>query len=170
MHTDSIPEPTETTQQAQSPTGKNTGAEHLPSTGARRPRLRSFTTSRAFVLFIAMQAPAAHPAAPAFGSGALHPSPTVAQNAVLENRAKTVAARVAVPNTIRAYGDVVNYLRGIPREWRAWCEAGPGVSVFGHMTPPNKEVYSVLVTPEKLEIFVSTHYVLRGKLTTKGEV
>ena len=117
-----------------------------------------------------MQAPTAHPADPAFSSGALHPSPTVAQNAVLENRAKTVAARVAVPNTIRAYGDVVNYLRGIPREWRAWCEAGPGVLVLGHMTPPNKEVYNVLVTPEKLEIFVSTHYVLRGKLTTKGEV
>jgi hypothetical protein len=88
----------------------------------------------------------------------------------LEVRAATVAARAAVPNTTQAYGDCVNYQRGIPKEWFAWCQAGPGVSVYGLVTPLNKEVYNALVTPEKLEMFIVTHLSLRGKLTTKGKV
>lgn len=122
-----------------------------------------------------MQAPAVPPAAPAFGSpafgsGALHVSQSVAHAAFSELRAATVAARAAVPNTTQAYGDSVNFERGIPREWWAWCQAGPGVDVCGHVTPSNKEVYNALVTPEKVEMFVVTHFALRGKLSTKGKV
>ena len=111
-----------------------------------------------------MQAPAVPLAAPAFGSGALNVSPTAAHIVFPELRAATVAARAAVPNTTQAYGDSVNYERGIPREWWAWCQAGPGVDVAGHVTPPNKEVYNALVTPEKVEMPVVTHFALRGQV------
>jgi len=85
-------------------------------------------------------------------------------------RAATLAARADVPNTSRAYGDSINYSSGIPKEWREWTQAGPGVVVFGLMTPPNKVVYNALVTPEKVETYLAMHLALRGKISRTGKV
>jgi hypothetical protein len=85
-------------------------------------------------------------------------------------RARTLKAREHVPNTKKAYGDTVFYTFGNPLEWNSWCLAGPGTVVYGVETSRTKVVYNALVTPEKVQQFMTEHLIKRELRTPQGRV
>lgn len=79
-------------------------------------------------------------------------------------------ARLHAPNTARAYGDTTYMRRGPPKEWEAWCRAGPCVVVYGVVTQSSKVIYNTLVTPEKVELFLLEHLTKRPMMTSTEKV
>lgn len=79
-------------------------------------------------------------------------------------RAQVLEHRPA--NTKSSYGDVVNLSSGPALEWKTWCAAGPGVLIYGHVTPFDKVPYDVIVTPDKKNQYLSTHVSVRPELNS----
>lgn len=83
-----------------------------------------------------------------------------------EERARVVAARPE--GTTRAYGDA-DCTKGCTREWAEWCAAAPGSSLHGVAMDLEKPIYSVLVTPDKVEEFLGKYYTVRPRLNAQRE-
>ena len=76
---------------------------------------------------------------------------------VLENRKR---------NTKSSYGDTATLTSGPAKEWSTWCAAGPGVTVYGLMTPPEKVIYDTIVTTAKKTEYLANHVSKRPQLTS----
>ena len=65
-----------------------------------------------------------------------------------------------VPDSVRTEGQPI-------KEWRQWCDAGPGpCTLNGVPLPASKEVFTHLVTPKKIDLYVA-YLIKRPKKRTK---
>ncbi len=69
-------------------------------------------------------------------------------------------------DTKSSYGDTATLTSGPAKEWSTWCAAGPGVIVYGLMTPPEKVVYDTIVTTGKKTEYLANHVSKRPQLTS----
>ena len=76
---------------------------------------------------------------------------------VLDNRKR---------NTKSSYGDTAALTSGPAKEWSTWCAAGPGVTVYGLTTTPEKVVYDTIVTTGKKTEYLANHVSKRPQLTS----
>jgi hypothetical protein len=93
-----------------------------------------------------------------------HVPEALIQQANTQERMQVLGARPQ--NTKAAYGDVVGLTSGPAKEWALWCAAGPEVLVYGLLTRPDKVTFDTIVTPEKKQLYLSSHLSLRPELNS----
>ena len=94
------------------------------------------------------------------------PSPERTDKTRAAVREGVVAARPA--GTSRTYGKD-DCSDGPKRQWKLWCDATGGSELDGMMIPEDKEVYNILVTPEKVEEYLQTHLTCRALMNAQRE-
>jgi hypothetical protein len=93
--------------------------------------------------------------------------PSLADEARLQARLAELQDRPT--NTSLAYGSMHGDGSGPSKEFKCWCEAGPGVVVYGHPTGPSKVPTDVTVTPDKKNAYIVLHLSKRPVHTTTGK-
>lgn len=94
------------------------------------------------------------------------PSPERTDKTRAAVREGVVAARPA--GTSRTYGKD-DCSDGPKRQWKHWCEATGGSELDGMTIPVDKEVYSILVTPAKVEEYLQNHLTRRALMNAQRE-